>query len=323
VAVVGSGPAGLAAAQQLARMGHDVTVYERDEMPGGLLRYGIPAHRLDKGLIDRRLEQLREEGVEFRNAVAVGRDVSAADLRSEYDAICLATGASEPVDLDLPGRHEVQGVHFALDFLRQENRKKLGVYASESGQIDPKDKVVAVIGAGLTGEDCVETALAGGAREVHQVEIRPEQIVAGNGGNGGNGHGNEDPSRVHRNWCVATRKFSGQGSRLTELECVPVDWTPSSQGPVMKPRDEKPFRVKTDLALLACGFQASVEQDVIEQLGLRTNAAGRIVVEDQAANVEGVFLAGDVINGASYVATAIYSGRQAASRIDQYLRRIS
>jgi indolepyruvate ferredoxin oxidoreductase len=320
VAVVGSGPAGLAAAQQLARMGHDVTVYERDEMPGGLLRYGIPAHRLDKGLIDRRLEQLREEGVEFRNAVAVGRDVSAADLRSEYDAICLATGAESPIDLDVPGRHEVEGVHFALDFLRQENRKKLGVYASESGQIDPRDKVVAVIGAGLTGEDCVETALAGGAREVHQVEIRPEQIVAGNGGNG---HAHEDASRVHRNWSVATRKFTGQGSRLTELECVPVDWTPSSRGPVMKPHDEKPFRVKTDLALLACGFQASIEQEVIEQLGLRTDSAGRIVVEDQAANVEGVFLAGDVINGASYVATAIYSGRQAAVRIDQYLRRIS
>jgi glutamate synthase (NADPH/NADH) small chain len=318
VAVVGSGPAGLAAAQQLSRQGHEVTVFEADEMPGGLLRYGIPSHRLDKSLIDRRLEQLRAEGVEFRNAVAVGRDISGEDLRSEFDAICLATGASQPVDLDVPGRHEVQGVHFALDFLRQENRKKLGVYASESAQIDPKDKVVAVIGAGLTGEDCVETALAGGAREVHQVEILPEGQVAGNGGNG---HGGADPARVHRNWCVATRKFEGDGSRLTEMECVPVDWTPSSQGPVMRPRDEKPFRLKTDLALLACGFRANVQQDLIDQLGLRTDSAGRIIVEDQAANIEGVFLAGDVINGASYVATAIYSGRQAALRIHQYLQR--
>jgi glutamate synthase (NADPH/NADH) small chain len=324
VAVIGSGPAGLAAAQQLVRMGHDVTVFERDESAGGLLRYGIPAHRLDKKLIDRRLEQLQAEGVRMRTGVAIGHDISAESIREQFDAVCLATGASQPVDLDVPGRHEVAGVHFALDFLRQENCKVQGAYASEAGRIDPKDKVVAVIGAGLTGEDCVETALAGGAREVYQVEIRPEQLVAGNGGNGsgGNGHDQANSEKVHRNWCVATRQFKGDSEHLTEMECVPVDWTPSSSGPVMRPHDEKPFKLKTDLALLACGFRANVERDVIEQLGLRTDSAGRIMVEDQAAvNADGVFLAGDVVNGASYVATAIHSGRQAADRIAQYLKR--
>jgi glutamate synthase (NADPH/NADH) small chain len=316
VAVIGSGPAGLAAAQQLTRAGHDVTVFERDEKPGGLLRYGIPAHRLDKSLIDRRLEQLVGEGIDFRCGVDVGADITADQLRQQFDAILLATGATQPIDLDLPGR-DVSGVHFALDYLRQENRKAMGSYESERS-IDPSGKVVAVIGGGLTGEDCVETALANGATEVQQIEMLPESAQQANG----NGHHAPlNPERVRRRWCTTATKFAPAGEALGELECVEVEWQPSPTGPVMKPREEARFKVKADLALLACGFRSSLADEVIAQLGLRTDSQGRVVVEDQAASAEGVFLAGDVVNGASYVATAIASGRRAADRVCQYLRR--
>ena len=323
VAVIGSGPAGLAAAQQLARKGHKVTVFDRDAKPGGLLRYGIPNHRLAKDLIDRRLDQLVGEGIQFRCGVEVGRDVSGGDLLKDFDAVLLATGATQPVDLNLPGR-QAENVHFALDYLRQENLKAEGSYVSEAA-IDPRGKRVAVIGAGLTGEDCVETALAGGALEIEQIEIQPS---SGNGGNGhgqtGNGHtppASGAAEKVRRHWCTAATKFDTAGAQVAELECVEVEWRPSASGPVMQPRTGTGFRVKADLVLLACGFRVNLGQRLVEQLGLRTDTSGNVIVEDHAANVEGVFLAGDAVNGASYVATAIGSGRRAADRIDQFLRR--
>ncbi|HHH76731.1 MAG TPA: FAD-dependent oxidoreductase, partial [Phycisphaerae bacterium] len=216
VAIVGSGPAGLAAAQQLARAGHDVTVFEKDKFIGGLLRYGIPDHRLDRKLIDRRIDQMRAESVTFKTEVMIGRDFSAIELRDQFDAICLATGASRPLDLDVPGR-DFGGIHFALDFLRQENLRSEGSYVSDNCEIDAQDKVVAVIGGGLTGEDCVETALSRGAKKVYQFEILPPSI-------GQPEEISELSGRLERQWCVSTQGFDGSDKLLTDMKCVCVEW---------------------------------------------------------------------------------------------------
>jgi len=316
VAIVGSGPAGLAAAQQLARAGHDVTVFERDEKIGGLLRYGIPQFRLDKALIDRRAEQLRAEGVTFRTGVTVGRDVPADRLREEFDAILLATGAARPRDLNVPGR-EKRGIHFAMDFLRQENLAAAGVEAAVGEYISVRDKVVAVIGGGETGNDCVEAAVLQGAKQIHQLEILPEPapgayVPAAPRNDGGDGIG--------RRWSVATKQFAGSGEALTGLEAVQVQWYESTKGPVMREKPDTRFSVRADLALLALGFDAEVDPRLAAQLGLQTDEAGRVAVQNHATSIEGVFAAGDFATGASLVVNAIRSGRDAAAKIDEYLR---
>ena len=317
VAVVGSGPAGLAAAQQLARAGHDVTVFERDEHVGGLLRYGIPRFRLDKALIDRRVEQLRAEGVTFRTGVAVGRDVAADKLRGEFDAMLLATGAYRPRDLLVPGR-EKRGIHFAMDFLRQQNLAAAGQKAPPGERIRVKDKVVAVIGGGETGNDCVETAALQGAKEIHQLEILPEppagtRVPAAPRDDSTNG--------VDRRWSVATKQFAGTGERLTGLRAVQVHWCESTRGPVMHEKPDTEFSVQADLALLALGYDAEVDPDLAAQLHLAADEAGRVKLNAHATSIEGVFAAGDFADGASLVVQAIRSGRDAAKQIDEYLRR--
>ena len=304
VAVVGAGPAGLAAAQQLARAGHEVAVFDKQPQPGGLLRYGIPAFRLSKHLIDRRVEQLKAEGVKFHAGVEVGKDVSAAELRAQFDAVLLTAGASRSRDLDIPGRCQ-QGVHLAIDYLRQ------AATAGAADAVSAKDKVVAVLGGGLTGADCVETALRQGAREVHQFEILPRPA-------GGEGQSHGPSEKVHRRWCVATKQFGGQG-RLTDLSGAAVQWLPSANGKTMREIPGSEFRMKVDLALLALGFDPVLEGPVAEQLGLARDARGAAVVQDCATSVPGVFAAGDLVTGASYVARAIDSGRKAAEKIDAYL----
>ncbi len=312
VAVVGSGPAGLAAAQQLARAGHEVTVFEKDAACGGLLRYGIPATRLDKDLIDRRLEQLRQEGVVFRTAMAVGRDIAPQRLREEFDAICLATGASRARDLDVPGRRQ-QGVYFAMDFLRQANQSDAGQYVSQAGAISAKGKVVAVIGGGLTGADCVEAALGQGAKWVHQFEILPraaDEVRA---------TAVLPATAVDRQWCVVTKQFGGDGDQIHEVRGAKVRWLYSDDGPVMRELPGSDFRVKVDIALLAVGFDPVVDADLAAVLGLATDANGRITVKGAATSAADVFVAGDLASGPAYVATAIASGRAAAEAIDAYL----
>jgi glutamate synthase (NADPH/NADH) small chain len=317
VAVIGSGPAGLAAAQQLARAGHDVTVFEQDAAPGGLLRTGIPAFRLDKAVIDRRVEQLKAEGVGFRCDTAVGRDIAAGELRQQFDAVLLATGAARPRDLAVPGREQA-GVHFALDYLRQQNAAAAGVPAGGMG-IDVKGKVVAVIGGGETGNDCVETALLQGAKAVHQLEILPppspdrkalaaprHEPMSGNG-------------VVKRRWAVATREFIAGNGRLSGLKAVEVQWMQSASGPRMKPRPETEFSLRADVALLALGFDAAVEPRLAEQFGLAVDARGAVAATRHATSVPGVFVAGDLAKGASLVVTAIRSGRDAARKIGEYL----
>ncbi len=314
VAVIGSGPAGLAAAQQLARAGHSVTVFEKETSPGGLLRQGIPHFRLDKALVDRRLDQLRAEGVEFRSGVRVGKDLSAAQLRQDFDAVLLATGAAASRDLGVPGRDK-KGIHLALDYLAQNNRLAA---AGESPAIWAKDKVVAVIGGGLTGEDCVETALAQGAREVHQLEIMPRQLTDQAPAHALDG-ASDAGDKVVRRWCIATKSFTGEGDKLTELQAVSVQWKSGPSGPVMSELPGTEFRMKADLALLAVGFDHALDKSLAAQLNLTTDARGRVVVNAYATSVPGIFAAGDLLKGPSYVVTAINSGREAAERINAYL----
>ncbi|NLF32363.1 MAG: FAD-dependent oxidoreductase, partial [Planctomycetes bacterium] len=311
VAVVGSGPAGLTVAQQLARRGHDVVVYEKDEAPGGLLRWGIPDHRLPKALIDRRLRQLEAEGVTFRTSVEVGVDVPAGELLQQYDAVCLATGAAAARDLPLPGRRR-PGIHFALEFLRQANDRAAGRAVAAAGAISAEGKTVVVLGGGETGNDCAETALAQGAREVHQWEILPPSDVTA------------DPTHppaggIRRRWSVATRQFGADsGNGRIRLTARAVRWSHSAAGPRMTETDEE-FCQTADLVLLALGFDTPVPAPLAEGLGLKTDPAGRLVLRDRAASTPGVFAVGDLAGGPGLVVTAIADGRKVAEAIDEYL----
>ncbi len=331
VAIVGSGPAGLAAAQQLARAGHAVTVFDREDRVGGLLRYGIPEPRLAKRLIDRRVEQLSAEGVAFRTGVEVGRDVSASTLREGFEAILLTLGAPRPRDLSVPGRSR-RGVVFAMDFLRGSgNGDGEGTYASSNDEstgpsprearwdsIDVRGRTVTVIGGGLTGSDCVEAALRKGAREVHQLEILPASRSPGAWGL--DADPTTDLDGVDRKWCVATKAFAGQGDTLTDVRAVRVKWVPSPSGPVMRELDDTEFELKTDLAVLALGFEPVPDRTLVGQLELETDEQGKLLLRDHQTSKPGVFAAGDLATGAAYVATAIDSGRKAAERINRFLR---
>jgi glutamate synthase (NADPH/NADH) small chain len=332
VAIVGSGPAGLAAAQQLARAGHGVTVFEREDRVGGLLRYGIPEPRLAKRLIDRRVEQLSAEGVTFRTGVEVGRDVSASTLPEGFDAILLTLGAPRPRDLSVPGRSR-RGVVFAMDFLRGsasgdgEGTYVAGDEESPGGatrpkrwaSVDVRGRTVTVIGGGLTGADCVEAALTRGAREVHQLEILPASRRPA--GTGPGVDPTTDLDGVDRKWCVATKAFAGQGDTLTDVRAVRVKWVPSPTGPVMREQDDTEFEVKTDVAVLALGFEPVPDRTLVGQLELETDEHGKLLLRDHQTSREGIFAAGDLATGAAYVATAIASGRNAAERIDRFLRQ--
>ena len=310
VAVVGSGPAGLAAAQQLSRKGHDVTVFERDAEPGGLLRLGIPDFRLEKGVLDRRIEQLRAEGVTFRTGTEVGKDISADELAEQHDAVCLATGALKPRDLDVPGRQK-EGIHFALDYLRQENLRQSGIEVPSAQSIHAKDKVVAVVGGGETGNDCVETALLQGAADVYQLEILQENHTA-------NDLTHRKPERVKRRFCVATRAFLGNNG-VAELAASQIRWIQTPEGRRMIDVPDSRFQVPADLVLLALGYDSQLDPDLAGQFGLDVDAAGKVVVHDFATSRPGVFAAGDAAAGPGLVATAIHSGRKAAETIDRYL----
>ena len=311
VAIVGSGPAGLACAQQLVRAGHAVTVFEKDDKVGGLLRYGIPDFRLDKMLIDRRMEQLRQEGVTVRTGAKVGEDVSAEELLRDFDAVCLATGAGRPKELNVPGRGQ-GGIHPAMDLLRQQNLRTAGATVPDDQAVFARDKVVVVIGGGDTGTDCVETALLQGAKEVHQLEIlpRPSEQVEEIPGHEG---------QVHKRWSVKTLAFVGSNGNVEELSAMSVNWISTPDGPRMQDAPGSEFRIKVDMVLLATGFDAAVEKPLADQFALATDESGRPAVREYQTSVDGVFCAGDLETGPSYVATAIDSGRKAAEKIDSYL----
>jgi glutamate synthase (NADPH/NADH) small chain len=328
VAVVGSGPAGLAAAQQLRRAGHSVTLIERSPQLGGLLRYGIPDFKLEKRVIDRRLEQLAAEGVEFRTGVTVGKDLPADELRGEFDAVLLALGAGQPRDLPVPGR-ELDGIHFAMDFLAPANRFVAGeIDASEI--ISAKDKAVLVIGGGDTGSDCVGTANRLEAKSVRQIEIlsKPQEWTEPGNPNWPYWPNILRSSSSHqegceRDWSLTARGFAGKGGHVRQAELVRVEWKPAASDGATRPEEvaDSTFSVEADLVLLAMGFVHVEHSGLVKDLGLGLDGRGNIACADYATSTPGVFTAGDAHAGASLVVTAIHHGRAAAAAIVEFLSR--
>ncbi len=328
VAVVGSGPAGLAAAQQLTRAGHEVVVFERDDRPGGLLRYGIPDFKLDKQILDRRLEQMVAEGTTFESSVHVGVDVSGRYLRKIFDAICLCMGAGQPRPLDVPGA-DLRGVHYAMEFLPQQNHRVAGDSLSTLGlsDIHAEGKHVVVVGGGDTGSDCVGTSIRQGALSVTQLEILPKPPEGSNP---------QTPwptwpaimrtSSSHeegcqRRWSVLTKAIGGHNGKVAELHACEVDWVRGPKGWEMQERRGTNFTLEADLVLLAMGFLHVVHGGLIQQLGVGVNGRGNVVVRDWMTSQEGIFAAGDTSRGASLVVHAINEGRLAAKAIDQWLKK--
>ena len=326
VAVVGSGPAGLAAAQQLARIGHDVVIFEKDEKIGGLLRYGIPDFKLNKAIIDRRLAQLAGEGVEFQTRVNVGDDISCKYLRNTFDAICLTMGAGQPRDLQVQGR-QLQNVHFAMEYLAQQNKIVSGAEFGKDGLITAKGKKVAVIGGGDTGSDCVGSARRQGAKEIHQLEImpkpadtRPDSTPWPSWPNILRSSSSHEEG-CQRRWSVQTTKLVGSGDKVHELIGCEVDWTAGDTGWQMTQLDGTEFTMKVDLVLLAMGFVHVACGSLVDQLGLALDQRGNLLVDSQyMTSVDGVFAGGDAAEGPSLIVRAISAGRAAAAATDLWLK---
>ncbi len=330
IAVVGSGPAGLAAADQLNRAGHSVTVFEKSDRIGGLLRYGIPEFKMEKKFLDRRLAVLEDEGVVFRAGVNVGVDVSMQRLRADYDAILLAGGAGQPRDLPVPGR-ELTGIHFAMDYLTLQNRRNEGDVIRESEFITAKDKHVIIIGGGDTGADCLGTAHRQGALSVHQLELMPTPPEARAADNpwpqwpqifrisGAHEEGGE------RMYAVSTQRFTGDADghvrRLHAVQVELVKADPSTGGRVQfQPVAGTEFELPADLVLLAMGFVGAEKGALLDDLGVTMTDRGNVGRDARwMTNVPGVFTAGDMQRGQSLIVWAIAEGRSAARAIDQYL----
>ncbi|MGH9648305.1 MAG: glutamate synthase subunit beta [Bryobacteraceae bacterium] len=321
VAVVGSGPAGLAAAQQLARAGHWVTVFEKSDRIGGLLRYGIPNFKMEKQGIDRRMEQMEAEGVEF---ITKANITSLDDLRREYQAIVLAMGAEQPRDLPVPGR-ELKGVHFAMDFLVQQNKRNEGDSEDKSKAILATGKPVIIIGGGDTGADCLGTSHRQKASSVHQFEILPKppedrapatpwpmwplQLRI---------ESSHEEGGV-REWAMATTKFEGDAKgNVKKLHGVRVD-----PGPKFTPIKGSEFTLNAELVLLAMGFTGPVKPGLLDQAGIQLDQRGNIATENYQSSIPGVFAAGDVRRGQSLVVWAIAEGRKAAEAANEYLGKTS
>ncbi len=329
VAVIGSGPAGLACANRLNRRGHLVTVFEKNEAPGGLLRFGIPDFKLDKSVIDRRISLMQAEGVEFRCGVKVGEDISVADLLAGYDAVCLAMGAEVPRDLNVEGR-DLHGVHFALELLQQQNRVNAGAKIPSSARISAKGKNVLVIGGGDTGSDCVGTAHRQGALSVTQIEIMPKPPVGDNPATPwpywpvvlktSSSH----EEGCDRRWLLDTRRFiPDEKGNVSEVEVEEVEWVKDEKsGRMNHVHTGRVSAIKAELVLLAMGFTNPVAQGLIDGLGVEKDARGNVRTDPatHATSVDKVFAAGDVASGASLVVRCIASGRDAAAGIDAYLK---
>jgi glutamate synthase (NADPH/NADH) small chain len=326
VAVIGSGPAGLAAAQQLNRKGHTVTIFEKDNTLGGLMRYGIPNFKLNKNVIDRRLNQLLEEGIEFRPNTEVGKDIAGKEIMSGYDAVLLAIGAGHPRNITPEGR-ELKGIHFAMEFLSQQNQLIMGETVAPETIINAKDKHVLVIGGGDTGSDCVGTSVRQGAVKVTQIEILPQPPVGKNPDTPWPNYPNIlKTSSSHqegciRKWSLNTTKFIGANGQLTEVEVEEVEWTKDEAGRWnMKPTGNKEI-IKADLVFLALGFVHPVHEGLLEELGVNYDGRGNVAVDKaNQSSVAKVFAAGDAAMGASLVVRAIASGRKAAEDINLALK---
>jgi glutamate synthase (NADPH/NADH) small chain len=330
VAIVGSGPAGLACAQQLARAGHAVVVYEKSDRIGGLLRYGIPDFKMDKRFIDRRIAQMRGEGVAFRTEVEVGRDVATADLVDEFDAVVMAGGAEQPRDLAIPGR-DLDGIHFAMDFLPQQNKRVAGdseERAAPHGTITAEGKDVIVIGGGDTGSDCIGTSARQGAASITQLEILPrpperenKPLVWPDWPNKLRTSSSHEEG-CERLWSVATKRALGVEGNVGALECVRVEWMKGADGRFqMHEVPGSGFTLKADLVLLAMGFLGPHTKGMIAQSGVALDARGNVLANtrDYHTSVAKIFAAGDMRRGQSLVVWAIREGRQCARAVDEFL----
>lgn len=326
VAVIGSGPAGLAVAQELNRRGFQVTVYDAARKPGGILRYGIPEFKLEKSVVARRVSLMEAEGVRFECGVLVGEDISLKFLRDRFSAICLAGGAREPRDLAVPGR-ALRGVHFAMDFLRQQNRRLDGEKHLAAEDILATNKRVVVVGGGDTGADCLGTALRQGAVSVLQIEILPEPPPT---------RSPSTPwpawplmrrdSSSHkeggtRRWCVSPREFVGREDHVMALRAVEVEWQTGPDGrSVMTERPGTQFDAPADLVLLAMGFTGPRTSRILQDLGVQRDIRGNVTKDaNNMTSVPGVFASGDMARGASLVVRAMADGLATAAGIERYL----
>jgi glutamate synthase (NADPH/NADH) small chain len=330
VAVVGSGPAGLACAQQLARAGHAIEVFEKADRIGGLLRYGIPDFKMEKHIIDRRMQQMAVEGVTFHINAHIGVTMPVSELLENFDAVALTGGAEQPRDLDVPGR-KLDGVHFAMHFLPQQNRRVAGESIDPEIALTATGKHVIVIGGGDTGSDCIGTSFRQGARSVTQLEILPrppEKVDKGL-------TWPEWPNRLRtsssqsegaqRDWSVATRSLEGKDGKVTAINCVRVNWTKDATGRwQMQEIPGSEFQLKADLVLLAMGFVHPVHDGMLRELGVTLDARGNVQGSTEGGkayytSIDKVFSAGDMRRGQSLVVWAIREGRQCARSIDEYL----
>jgi glutamate synthase (NADPH/NADH) small chain len=327
VAVVGSGPAGLAAAQQLSRMGHEPVVFEKADKIGGLLRYGIPDFKLEKWMIDRRLDQMKAEGVQFEALVDAGVDISGRYLKRTFDAVLITAGAVVPRDLEIASR-ELKGIHFAMDYLTLQNRLVDGQPVPPESMIHAMNRSVAVIGGGDTGSDCVGTARRQGSKNIRQIEILPKppefrepynpwpmwpNIMRAS---------SSHEEGCERMWSISTKAFFGEGDRVKGLRCVKLEWSdPDVSGRrICKEIPRSEFDIEADLVLLATGFIHVEHGPLVQNLELKLDDRGNIALDSSGmTSSPGVFAAGDSVTGASLVVNAIRQGRYTADIIDNYL----
>ena len=329
VAIIGSGPAGLACAQQLARLGHSVVVYEKNERIGGLLRIGIPDFKMEKTLIDRRMAQMQSEGVQFKTNSEIGNNISTNQIIDNFDAVSLCIGSEVPRNLEVKGRN-LNGIHFAMDFLSQQNDMVAGKTISKDILISAKGKKVLVIGGGDTGSDCVGTSNRQGATSVHQLELLPQPPVNENKQlTWPNWPMKLRTSTSHqegceRQWSILTKSFEGnENGEVTKLICVEVEWKKSEDGSMkMIEVEDSEFEIEADLVLLAMGFVHPIHEGLVNNLSLKLDQRGNVEADEISfkTSSDKVFVAGDCRRGQSLVVWAISEGRKCAERIDNFLK---
>lgn len=324
IAVIGSGPSGLAAAAELNSVGHSVTVFERDDESGGLLRYGIPDFKLEKYVVARRINIMKEEGIVFKTNTNVGVDYPACELMKNFDVVVLTGGSTIPRNLNIEGR-ELDGVHFAVDFLKQQN-KRVSKKSIKDKSVTAKGKVVVVIGGGDTGSDCIGTSIRQGAKAVYQYEVMPKPPVE---------RDEKMPWPIFpktlkittsheegciREWCVSTKKFLGEKGVLKSLEGVKVQWKNDNGRMIMEEVPGTEFQQPVDMVLLAMGFLHPQHEGLLEELGVKFDARGNVIAdENYMTEKEGIFVAGDMRRGQSLVVWALNDGRRVAKSVDEYL----
>jgi len=328
VAVIGSGPAGLAASQDLCRLGHNVTLFEKSEKVGGYLRYGIPDFKLEKHIIDRRVEQMKAEGVKIETNVNIGVDATANYLLKSFDVVLLTIGAGEPRDLLVPGR-ESKGVYFAMEYLSLSNQFVSGEI-KEKDLISAKDKNVLVIGGGDTGSDCVGTANRQGAKKVTQIEIMPKPMEWKDDSNPNWPDwpiilriSSSHKEGCERDWNILTKSFEAENGKVKKAKCVKVEWEKVKPGerPSFKEVEGSEFEINTDLVLLSMGFVHPVHEGLIKDSNIELDNRGNVKTDEKyATNLARVFAAGDVNTGASLVVRAINHGKQSSLAIDNFLK---